>query len=154
MAARHFQKVLFFKMPEIEGIEKLFSFVPRKKFGQFNQYGTIQYGWSHYGDGPIYMIIDKGPPVQYFLDNAGNPLDFCGIYRTDNVSGYTRYYREPYYITRNPRSPDQQANRQKFADAMNTWQALTPEEKLIYYQRAKGKKLLGHNLFLREYLLS
>jgi hypothetical protein len=31
---------------------------------------------------------------------------------------------------------------------------LTPEEKMAYNERAKGKRMSGYNLFIREYLLS
>lgn len=130
-------------MAEIFGIEKLLSFVPRKRFGVFREFGTAQCGFSHYGEEDIYLIR---PPE--------DPILLSGIYRTDNVSGYTRYYREPYYITKNPRTDLQQTNRQKYADAVLAWQNLTSEQKGVYNLRAKYKKLSGYNLFLKEYLLS
>jgi len=141
-------------MPEVTEFEKLFSSIAKKRFGIFREYGTSQFGFSHYGDGPIYIIVDKGPPVKYFSDTNGNPIDFAGIYRTDNVTGKVKNYREPYYITRNPRTSDQQAWRQIFADAISAWQALTQEQKDQYNKDAKGKGLSGYNLFLKEYLKS
>jgi hypothetical protein len=141
-------------MPEVVGIEKLLSHIPKKRFGLFREYGASQFGYSVYGEGPIYIIIDKGPPVKYLSDKAGNPINFAGIYRTDNVTGITRYYREPYYITKNPRYAPQQAWRQIFADAVLAWQGLTPAEKAVYNIKAKGKRMSGYNLFLKEYLLS
>lgn len=130
-------------MPEIKGIEKLFSLLAKKKFGGFSQYGTSQYGWSHYGDDDVYIL--KGTPQEILLS---------GIFRTDQVTGETKNYREPFYITRNSRYVPQQAWRQKFADGMAAWKALTPEEKLVYYERAKKLRITGHNLFMREYLKS
>jgi len=130
-------------MAEIEGIDKLFSTVPRKRFGRFRCYGRAMYGHSVYGEDEI--IFNSG---------INGDITLTGIYRTDNVTGKTKYYREPYYITRNPRTVPQQANRTKFADAVAAWQALTPDEKNVYNERAKRKHLPGYNLFLREYLLS
>jgi len=141
-------------MAEIFGIEKLFSFTPRKKFGRFNGLGTFFLGVSVCGDTDIYF--ERSPLGRFTLgsDILADAILLSGIYRTDNVSGYTRYYREPYYITRNPRSTNQQAWRGIFADAVAGWEALTPEQKAVYNQRAKYKKMAGRNLFIREYLLS
>ena len=141
-------------MPEVVGIEKLLSFVPKKRFGKFNQFGTSQFAFSVYGDedicwGKAFFAYASFGDVEF-----GDGKIWSGIYRTDNVTGRTKYYREPYYITRNPRTPAQQAQRQKFADAVHAWQDLTEEEKMSYNERAKGKRLSGYNLFLREYLLS
>jgi hypothetical protein len=130
-------------MSEIRGLERIFSLIAKKKFGQFNQYGTSQYGWSHYGDEDIYF--DCGEFGKILLS---------GIYRTDNVKGYLTYYREPYYIPRNPRTAAQQVWRSVFAQAVFAWQGLTDEQKMTYNERAKGKRMSGYNLFIREYLLS
>jgi hypothetical protein len=130
-------------MPEVESIQKLLSFIPKKRFWLFNQYGTSQYGFSHYGDEDIIIFAYRGVPI-----------NFSGIYRSDNVTGVTKYYREPYYITRNPRTPAQQVHRQKYADGILAWQNLTRPEKELYNKRAKGKHYSGFNLFLKEYLLS
>jgi len=141
-------------MPEVTGIEKLLSIIPKKRFGIFRWYGMAQYGYSNYGEDSIYIIVDKAPPVKYLSDKDGNPIDFAGIYRTDNVTGITRYYREPYYITKNPRYAPQQAWRGIFADAVLAWQGLTAPEKAVYNIKAKGKRMSGYNFFLKEYLES
>jgi hypothetical protein len=134
-------------MPEVNGIEKLFSFVPRRKFGRHRCYGRAMFAQSVFGEDEIvFMSADK--------DGNPKPITLSGIYRTDNVTGKTKFYREPYYITKNPRTVPQQAQRSKFADAVAGWQALTAEEKEVYNIRARGKHLSGYNLFLKEYLLS
>jgi len=130
-------------MSEILGIEKLFSVVPKKRFGRFNQFGTSQFGLSNFGDEDIYLVR---PPK--------NPILLSGIYRAINLSGKTRYFREGYYITKNPRTAPQQANRQKYADGVLAWQNLTNEQKAVYNLRARFKGFSGYNLFLKEYLLS
>jgi len=65
-----------------------------------------------------------------------------------------RVYRMPFYIPRNPRTEKQQANRQKFADAMADWKLLPDPEKESWREEAKGKPLYGSNLFVREYYLT
>ena len=141
-------------MPEVEGIDKLLSNVPRKRFGKFNQYGTLQYGFSHYGDDDIFLCLTGYGDSTYGIDHYGNILSLSGIYRTDNVTGKTKYYCEPYYIPKNPNSPDQQVQRQKYADGVLAWQDLTQFQKNVYNQRAKFLDMSGYNLYLKEYLLS
>ena len=141
-------------MPEVEGINKLLSIVPRKRFGRFTLYGSSMYGFSVYGESDLFLpISDYGYSV-FGYNKYGDIILLSGIYRTDNVTGKTKCYREPYYIPKNPRSEAQQAQRQKYANGVVAWQALTEEEKEIYNKRAKHKKYSGYHLFLKEYLLS
>jgi len=56
-----------------------------------------------------------------------------------------------FYVPTNPRTTLQQENRQKFADAMTAWGALTSGEKLVYIKRAKTRQMKGWGLFIREY---
>lgn len=130
-------------MPEIQGIEKLLSVTPAKRFGRFRIYGTGQFGFSVYGEEDI-----------YFQPPGRDPILLSGIYRRDNVTGKVKYYRSPYYIVGNPRTELQQANRQKYADGVLAWQNLTDEQKIPYNIKSKGKHMSGYNVFLKEYLLS
>jgi len=130
-------------MPEVTGIKKLFSLWAKGKALRYNQYATSQFGHSWFGDEDYYFPVP-----------GGDPILISGIYRTDNVTGQTRNYREPYYITRNPRTELQQAHRQKYGEAVGAWRGLTPEEKNQYNVRAKGKRYSGWNLFYKEYLES
>ena len=144
----------FNSMPEVQGIEKLFSCLPRKRFGKFNQLGMTQLGFSNLGDSDIFF--ERSPLGIFTLgaDILADLILLSGIYRSDNVTGETKIYREPYYITKNPRLPDQQAQREKMAAAVLAWQGLTQEQKNQYNQRAIRKRMSGYNLFLKEYLLS
>jgi len=56
-----------------------------------------------------------------------------------------------FYTPTNPQTVPQEANRQKFADAMSAWGALTMEQKSVYNQRAKKRQMFGWGLFIREY---
>jgi len=141
-------------MAEVQGIDKLFSFVPRKRFGVFRKYGTAQFGFSNFGEDDIYYIRTPYGSATYGVDIFGDVVLLSGIYRTDNVTGRTKYYREPYYIPKNPRTVSQQSNRQKYKNAVAAWQALTNSQKEVYNMRARNKKFSGYNLFIKEYLLS
>lgn len=141
-------------MPEIFSCEKLISSAAKRKFGRFCRLGTIQLGQTNFGDDDIYFAPCELGNFALGQDILGSVTVYSGIYRTDNVSGYTRHYREPYYITKNPRSIPQQSTRTNFAGAVAAWQALTSEEKQVYNSRTIGKSLSGYNLFLREYLFS
>jgi hypothetical protein len=141
-------------MPEVQGIDKLLSVLPKKRFGLFNQFGTSQFGFSVYGEEDIFLYFTQYGESRFGVDPYANILLLSGIYRTDNVTGKTKYYREPFYITKNPRYAPQQAWRGIFADAVLAWQGLTTPEKAVYNIKAKGKRMSGYNLFLKEYLES
>ena len=141
-------------MPEVEGIDKLLSMIPKKRFGVFSKWGMSQMGFTNFGDDDVYSILTCLGVAAFGVDKFADFILLSGIYRTDNVTGEVKYYREPYYITRNPRTDEQQTNRQKYADGVAAWQALTSDEKNQYNIRAKGKRMSGYNLFLKEYMLS
>jgi hypothetical protein len=80
-----------------------------------------------------------------------DPLNVYGIYqmrmtRRGKVPIKMRFYRPT-----DPKTELQQANRQKFADAMQAWQDLTSEVKADYTRRARARGMLGHNLFIKQY---
>jgi len=141
-------------MPEVTGIDTLLSIFPKKRFSKFRLFGTSQSGFSNYGAEDIFLFFTEFGNTTLGVDKFANILLLSGIYRTDNVTGKTRVYREPFYITKNPRYAPQQANRQKYADGITAWQLLTDEQKEIYNKRAIGKRMFGYHLFLKEYLLS
>lgn len=82
---------------------------------------------------------------------APDPLGVYGIYRVRSIKGTQRTEKMPFYRPTNPRTPAQQANRQKFADAMLAWKNLTELEKERYNKEAKSKMLFGWNVFIKEY---
>ena len=152
-------------MPEVEGIDKLFSALPRKRFGLYRLFGTSQFAHSNYGEEDIYFNRTGYGKASFGNDLFGNIIMLSGIYRTDNVTGKTRYYREPFYITKNPRLPDQQANREKFADAVLFCQSAYYGHGLFgftlygfqenqYNKKLACRRMSGYNLCIREYLKS
>lgn len=130
-------------MPEIKGIDKLLSFSPSKRCGKHREYGRGMFAFSLFGE-----------EDEFIESSGGKKIYTTGIFRRDNVTGEVKYYREPYYTPKNPRTVSQQNNRQKMTDGVAAWQALTDDQKSQYNKNAIGKRLSGYNLFLKEYLLS
>lgn len=58
----------------------------------------------------------------------------------------------PYVVPRNPGTQLQQANRQKFAAAMQAWNALSPEEKEPFEITARQRNLYGKNVYVRKFM--
>jgi len=141
-------------MVEVWGIDKLFSPTSKKRFSKFRLFGTSQMGFSNYGEDDIYFFRTGYGVASFGVDKFADFILLSGIYRTDNVTGKTRFYREPFYITKNPRTEHQQIHRGIFADAVAGWQALTPAEKAIYNIKSIGKHMSGYNVFLKQYLRS
>jgi len=140
-------------VPEIKEFEKLFSSLARQQFGRPCHYGHIFFGNTNYGDEELFFSRCEFGKRDYGDFKCGDLIIFSGIFRTDNVTGKTKHYREPYYITKNPRYENQQNWRGVFADAIAAWQGLTQEQKNHYNDIAEGRKKSGYNLYLREYLL-
>ena len=141
-------------MPEVQGIEKLVSFSPAKRMGKHREYGRGMFAFSEFGDDDIYLVLFPYGVSSFGKTDFGDHLIFSGIFRRDNVTGEVKYYREPYYTPKNPRTAPQQTQRGKLADGVVAWQALTPEQKAVYNKNAIGKRMFGYHLFLKEYLLS
>jgi hypothetical protein len=80
-----------------------------------------------------------------------DPLNVYGIYQQRMLKNGKGYIKMKFYTPTNPQTTAQQANRQKFADAMSAWQSLTTEQKGAYNKRARTRGWFGRNLFIREY---
>lgn len=81
-----------------------------------------------------------------------DPLNVHGIYQMRKMGGMKQPLKMVFYAPTNPQTVPQQANRQKFADAMAEWGTLTEEEKAPYIFRAKKLYMIGYNLYVREYM--
>ena len=104
----------------------------KKKLGFPALYGEREYGACIYGE--------EG--------------EHYGIYQVRTRWGGQIQVKEKFYTPANPQTVPQQANRQKWADAVTGWQALTELQKESYNTRAKYKSYTGYNLYIREYMLS
>jgi hypothetical protein len=66
------------------------------------------------------------------------------------VKGY--HYVRTHAIPRNPRSIKQQKNRCTFAEAVRSWQVLSPEEQAACNRKASKERYSGYNLFISMYM--
>lgn len=62
------------------------------------------------------------------------------------------YVRMRYYRPTNPNTPEQQAKRTLFADAMASWQGLSAGEKRQWKIKALRHGRRPHNLYISEYM--
>jgi hypothetical protein len=141
-------------MPEIIGKDKLISITPRKKLGKHREYGRSLLANSEYGDEHIFIESPSYGVKIYGKGTYGDRIRLTGIYRIDSQMGIRKYYNEPYYIPKNPRTEEQQNQRAKMTAAVAEWQDLTDEQKSAYNKKAKFLQMSGYNYFLKQYLLS
>lgn len=112
----------------------------------------------------LYATYTTAPPVtpprfalgwgiRKKLGKAGDPdpLNVKGIYQMRMTKQGKVPIKMKFYTPTNPQTVPQQANRQKFADAMTAWHALTSNEQAEYTERARKRQMFGRNLFIREY---
>ena len=137
----------------------------RKKLGRPYQYGQKIYGKVKYSEQETVIGPGQYGIRIYGIEKYGEATTLHGIYRVrrkrhkfftagDKERGEQYIQKEKFHIPSNPQTEPQQANRQTFADAISSWQGLTPTQKQVYNERAKYKNLSGYNLYISEYLLS
>ena len=99
---------------------------------------------------PIYL----GLRVHNDIGRRGllDPHEFLGVYRSSNFQTGNTRQKLPFYRPTNPNTAAQQANRSRFADAADSWNALSDSQKESYNVRARPLSITGYNLFLKETL--
>lgn len=118
-------------------------------------FGIAKYGFSYYGR----SIVFYDPRNCLFSltackKTASSPIGFRGIYQRYNSKNGKKTRLIKLYKPTNPRTPLQQANRQKIANAVFAWQCLTDSEKDVYNNRKYPRFMSGYNRFIKEYLKS
>lgn len=126
----------------------------KKKLGRSYNFGRRLHGWFKYGEEERILGRSQYGYASYGKDIYGNARGIYGIYRIQPMLGGQVIIKQDFYIPSNPQTEPQQANRQKYADALLSWQGLTDDQKDVYNKKAKYKKYSGYNLYLSEYLLS
>lgn len=104
------------------------------------RFGLIRW----YGEG-------KGLLLGYAI-SARKQIGKRDIYRRQHWDGFTDGY--PYFVPDSvyKRTAKQQAWREKFRQAMLAWNALPESDKQAWRERAAGRPVLGHNLFVQWWL--
>lgn len=98
-----------------------------------------------------FMYLGFGVSGKIGKNATSDPLGVNGIYQMRKTKRGKVPIKMVFYSPTNPQTELQQANRQKFADAMASWGELTNEEKKVYNKRAKKRNMFGWGLFIREY---
>ncbi|MBI5001332.1 MAG: hypothetical protein HZB92_07405 [Euryarchaeota archaeon] len=65
---------------------------------------------------------------------------------------YGRQYIRKWTKPRDPKTPWQLEQREKFAEANEAWKALSYDERQGYNERAKGMNMSGYCLFVSEFV--
>lgn len=86
------------------------------------------------------------------VQGAQKQIGKADIYRRQHWNGLTDGYA--YFVPDSvyKRTSKQQSWRNQFRLAMLAWNALPEVEKEVWRKRAKGRPLMGHNLFARWWL--
>ena len=119
-----------------------------------SQFSKLQFSkgsFSFIGEDKVKFMLAWQLRKKLGKPGSPDPLGVNGIYRVRSIKGTQRTEKMLFYRPTNPRTPAQQANRQKFADAMLAWKNLTELEKERYNKEAKSKMLFGWNVFIKEY---
>ncbi len=141
-------------MSEIREMEKGLSFDIRKRLGRHRKYGVAMLGFSVFGETEEFLHITDYGVSSFGGSTFGEHIIFTGIYKMVTTGPKQTPTRLDYYSPKNPRSVPQQTNRAKMTSAVTAWQNLTAEQKALYNEKSKGKKMSGYNFFLKEHLLS
>lgn len=102
----------------------------RGKLGLPNQAGDFWCGWSMLGD-----LSEE-----------------AGIYQKRPRKSGQIFVRMKHYITCNPQTELQQANRTVFAEGVALWQALSIEDQIIWNRKKHPSGRSGFNRFMRAHM--
>lgn len=134
--------------------EKMMCDVASGMFHLPTGFGQSQFGYTHFGDQDVFLKLSEYGSSHFGVEPFGNIFLFTGVWKTYRRNKKTFIVRNRWYCSKNPRTEAQQANRQKYADAVAQWQGLTSDQKKIYNERSKKRNLYGYHFFLKDYLLS
>jgi len=114
-----------------------------KKTGRSAGLGAMRVGFSFLGDNRYFQGVYQKRVTGY--NNTG---------RIDHLPRKSYYVRMRSYRPTNPRTPLQQANRQKLLDANQAWKDLTPVDKSVYNERGKRQNRIGRMIFISQFMKS
>lgn len=137
-------KVLPIGQKGIEGIINGETMAGIRQTGSIRRgdgFGFIRFGHSAFGAvafaGGVYQKRVTG------YNNTGRKL---------HLPRKTYYVRMRYYRPTNPNSPQQQAKRSLFAEAMASWQGLSAADKKQWKIKALKQSRRPHNLYISNYM--
>ena len=114
------------------------------KEGQLERFWSLLCA-SESGGTPV-LILEQYPLNSMTAHGKFRDLIYARVGKTGNN------YSKRYAVPTNPNTLQQQLYREKFANAVSDWHALSPADQDHYRQLAKGRPLTGFNLFISNYL--
>lgn len=86
--------------------------------------------------------------IRFGVSGFGIDSYVGGVYQARRHNGRKFWVKMKYYRPTDPKTDLQQANRQKMADAVASWQALPESEKNVWRERGKKLRRKGYNLYI------
>lgn len=130
-------------MPIIDPFDDFYSLGIQRRFTRPVEFGQLVCGWSQFGDEDYrFGVYQKRVRRGNFWTNSLKIKKGFG------------YCKMKYYMTANPKTVSQQANRNKFGDAVRAWQNLTDDQKSVYNKLATRENKSGFNIFIAEWVKS
>lgn len=131
-------------------MDNLYSMQAWGKIGITGYYGECQFGENNIGlESRFISRCDYGK-FQFGEGPVGDIDEFNGIYQRRHDGERVFCVKQKWWVSKNPRTENQQANRTKFAEAIAAWHELTPEQQMLYNLQSKYKRKTGFNIFIAE----
>ena len=131
-------------------MDNLYSMQAWGKIGITGHFGECQFGSNHIGCQNKFISRCDYGKFQFGEGPIGDIDEFNGIYQRRHDGERVFCVKQDWWVSKNPRTEPQQANRSKFADIIASWHGLTPEQKMLYNQKSKYKRLTGFNIYIAE----
>ena len=132
--------------------QKLYSMSAWGKMGKTAQVGEMQMGDNVVGVQNAFISRCEFGTITPGDNIVGDLDEFNGIYQRRHSENGIVVAKQKWWVSKNPRTIDQQGNRSKFAEAIDEWHNLTDEERSFYNNESKGKRKTGFNIFIAEYM--
>jgi hypothetical protein len=143
--------------------DRLYSIETTKKFGTPNGLGFITCGVSYCGeDNQMAGIYQKRIASKYSYDNLNaqlglillgqNELGKSQFKKNDNQFNKKIVVRMRHYVTPNPQTETQQTWRNYFTTVLQSWQALSENDKNIWRSKSYPAHMSGWNRYARYHL--
>jgi len=133
-------------------MDNLYSMQAWGLFGKTAQVGEMLMGDNCIGVQNAYISRCEMGTITAGDNIVGDIDEFNGIYQRRHSEKGIVIAKQKWWVSKNPRTEPQQANRGKFADAIAAWHDLTDDEKSFYNQKSKGKRKTGFNIFIAAYM--
>lgn len=132
--------------------QKLMSGTAQNKFGGNCGVGNMIMGECSCGLEPVYFCLYPVGVFPVGIGEVGDVSEFNGIYQKRRGENGVTIAKLPWFVTKNPRTIPQQANRGKFGNAVAAWHNLTESERIVYNIESKKTRGTGFNLFIKNYM--